>query len=109
MVVPKLLRTQPLTRTQKLVAATARLVTEVACLCRLLPFIFIAVTLSNSAHSAQIIVQYLNIRQLLENATTNKMYDYRSAEQFSLKCHDSICMGKLPLIPAAESIDVRRP
>jgi hypothetical protein len=76
---------------------------EIACTCRLLPFIFMAFVTYNSAQSANFIVKYINIRQLSENATPGRMQPHERSDQISLKCHNTTCIGKLPLIFAQKT------
>jgi len=98
MTVHRVSLTEPSTRRRTLGAAAAHTVSEIACICRLLPFIFMTFAPYEPAQSAKFIVTRINVRQLLENTVPGTMDAYELSEKISLKCHATTCTGKLPLI-----------
>jgi len=91
-------RTEPSTRRRTLGAAAARIISEISCICHLLPFIFMTFVPYESAQSAKFMITRINIRQLLENTVPGGMGAYKLSEKISLRCHATTCIGKLPLI-----------
>ena len=104
MAIHRLLRTEPSTETRNLGGGeTARVIKEIACTCRLLPFVLMLAALYSSAQSAKYVVKYVNVRQLLENSTPNNIGHNKVSEQISIKFRNTICIGKLPLVLAQKT------
>ncbi len=103
MSVHRLSTTEPSTRTRTPGEPAVRTVIEISRICRLLSAIFITLAPYDSAQSAKLSIKYVNIRQLLEDVTPGRMETYKLSEPISLKCHNTTCMGKFPLILAQKT------